>query len=553
LFVLIPAGSSAAIAEPLSVSASVSYRPPVGGVIIDRFRAPPNPFAAGNRGLDYSTTPGSPVRAAADGEVIFAGEVAGTLHITIRHGDGLRTSYSFVASIGVRAGNRVRQGEVIATTGEVFHFGVRDLADTYLDPETLFGAAMHVRLVPSGDDGAVPVVPAAEATLLRAVVRERADALRAFLDQIRPIAGATSAEAASRLRRLAIGVAEARPGIHAARVALGIAQWYRTGHDCTAPDVAPPVPSSRRIVIEVGGIGSTSEQASIARLDVVRLGYEPGDVVRFSYAGGRVASSSAAGGHEATSSDLGLIPVTRYDARDSQEDLRLAADRLDLLIGQVAAAAPSVPIDVIGHSQGGVVARLALTRADQGGHLPAAVANLVTLGSPHQGADLAEAMMAGRSSTAGARAEATLRDALGLDLDPTLPAGAQLATTSALIDEINHAPVPPRVRFTSLGARGDVVVPANRTAVSGPNTWNTVVPATGIAAHDELPGSAAATREVALAVVGRPPTCRDADQVVADLVTSETISLAEATGAGDLRSLVAGPGPARWPELWATP
>src|SRR5690242_4351821 len=88
-----------AAADGRRQSSPVSYVPPVDAPVIDPFRPPPNPYAAGNRGLEYGTAPGDPVRASADGIVIFAGQVGGTLHITIRHADGLRTSYSFLATI----------------------------------------------------------------------------------------------------------------------------------------------------------------------------------------------------------------------------------------------------------------------------------------------------------------------------------------------------------------------------------------------------------------------------------------------------------------------
>src|SRR4051794_12599798 len=54
---------------------AVHYRAPVDARVIDPFRPPSNPYAAGNRGIDYGVTPGTPVRAAATGVVVFAGQV----------------------------------------------------------------------------------------------------------------------------------------------------------------------------------------------------------------------------------------------------------------------------------------------------------------------------------------------------------------------------------------------------------------------------------------------------------------------------------------------
>src|ERR687884_2023890 len=75
-------------------SDEVVYRPPVDGPVIDPFRPPATPYGPGNRGIDYRTVPGELVRAAADGDVVFAGQVGGSLPVVVLHPDGIRTSYS---------------------------------------------------------------------------------------------------------------------------------------------------------------------------------------------------------------------------------------------------------------------------------------------------------------------------------------------------------------------------------------------------------------------------------------------------------------------------
>src|SRR5438067_52287 len=132
--------------------ADSAYRPPVDAPVADLFRPPPQPWAAGNRGIDYATRPGQEVRAAADGDVVFAGPVAGSLHAVVLHPDGLRTSYSFLGSVHVRRGDHVRGGDVVGTTGrEPFHFGAR-AGDAYLDPALLFASGPpEVHLVPDGE------------------------------------------------------------------------------------------------------------------------------------------------------------------------------------------------------------------------------------------------------------------------------------------------------------------------------------------------------------------------------------------------------------------
>jgi murein DD-endopeptidase MepM/ murein hydrolase activator NlpD len=118
-----------------------SYGWPVNGPVIRPYEAPQGPYGSGHRGIDIGVPFGSTLRASADGVVSFAGWVGGSLYISIDHPDGLRTTYSWLSSVGVRKGQAVTKGQVIGLTGhghpEVqqphLHFGVR-MGNTYIDP-----------------------------------------------------------------------------------------------------------------------------------------------------------------------------------------------------------------------------------------------------------------------------------------------------------------------------------------------------------------------------------------------------------------------------------
>lgn len=139
--------------RPHTPERSVRYEPPVRAPIVDGWRPPSTPFGPGNRGIDYGTTAGEGVRAAGDGVVTFAGQVGGTLHVTVGHADGVRTSYSLLGVVTVRRGQRVRRGQPVGTAGDrPLHFGARR-GTTYIDPTSLFGGGRHtVRLVPARRD-----------------------------------------------------------------------------------------------------------------------------------------------------------------------------------------------------------------------------------------------------------------------------------------------------------------------------------------------------------------------------------------------------------------
>ncbi len=154
------------------LSLSLVYTPPVPGPVVRPFQAPPNPWSAGHRGLDYAITPGEAVHAVGDGVVVFAGTVARTLHVTIRHPDGKLTTVSFLRTITVRAAQQVHRGDVVGTAGGVDPFDAEydgtvlflslRVDGVYVDPARLFAPpdlAAIVHLAPWRGAAAPPLPP----------------------------------------------------------------------------------------------------------------------------------------------------------------------------------------------------------------------------------------------------------------------------------------------------------------------------------------------------------------------------------------------------------
>lgn len=122
---------------------------PVRGPIVDPWRPPPDPYAAGNRGIDVATKPGTVVLSPADGVVTFAGQVGGSRFVVVASPDGIRITLGFLATVGVRTGQVVRRGQRVGTAGGSVHIGARVSDDGYVDPTPLFASGPpHVRLVP---------------------------------------------------------------------------------------------------------------------------------------------------------------------------------------------------------------------------------------------------------------------------------------------------------------------------------------------------------------------------------------------------------------------
>ena len=120
---------------------------PVSGDVITPYRNGTDPYASGqHRGIDIGAPAGTPVVAAAGGEVRFAGTAGSSgLTIGVRTSDGYDTSYLHLSSLAVRTGAHVAAGErigMVGTTGTRsaaaphLHFGVRDAGTRhdYRDP-----------------------------------------------------------------------------------------------------------------------------------------------------------------------------------------------------------------------------------------------------------------------------------------------------------------------------------------------------------------------------------------------------------------------------------
>ncbi len=105
--------------RPEPVSAGMTW--PVAGRITSYFGNRYHPilhFTRFHAGLDFGARWGSPIVAAADGQVVGAGWAGGYgRQVRIAHGGGLLTSYSHMSQIIAEPGSFVHQGQVIGYVG----------------------------------------------------------------------------------------------------------------------------------------------------------------------------------------------------------------------------------------------------------------------------------------------------------------------------------------------------------------------------------------------------------------------------------------------------
>ena len=538
-----------------SASASAWLRP-VAGEVVEPFREPSGPYGEGHRGVDFDAPPGTPVRVAGGGTVVFAGQVAGSLHVVVAHGGDLRTSYSFLASLSVAAGQTVERGAVVGTSGGsgpghapgVLHFGLRR-GDHYVDPMALFGPVDLtdlVRLVPadapneapwpsadsvaadlqinvlspsssgSGPGGCGDGVPLIGDAISAAcdAVEWLGDAAVTLVDAGLDVLRSLGEEAAALADRLESGLhqlidALRTVAINALRrlqplapVLLDLIQVGRRFFEWLTRDCIDNAPAadgsggSGDLVLVVQGLGSSltarrsGDGAAVLephfRFDPTALGYAPSDVNWFSYSP-----------HGRT-----------YGAEDTYRDLHESAALLARQLQALGARQPQRPVDLIAHSQGGVVVDLFLQDHYRGHEADyPAIGHVITLASPHRGAPLATTADQLRASGAG-RLVPEAADELGLPANA--PAVRQLSEYSETIRHLWDHGLPPGVDFTTIGGSEDLLVPADHIDV--PGAKKAVVDVGGITPTDDHSGIGAdpdALRAMRSALEGRAVPCTD--------------------------------------------
>jgi Peptidase family M23 len=565
---------------------------PVDGAVVRPFEQPASVYGVGHRGVDLAAAPGTPVRAANDGVVSFAGTVAGTLHVTITHAGNLRTSYSFLSAVSVRTGQVVARGDIVGAAGGagaepgdphhgagMLHFGLR-IGDRYVDPMVLFRPTdlTHlVRLVPAEDPRESPWSPAAERRELQTSLQLPAPAglpapnavaddasfgsgiplVGAAVDAVCDVGGwlgdaATTAlddglayldsatamsstvleglrgslgVAIASMRSLSAELAAAVARTPAGTLALDVVAIGRRFADTVTADCsddAPPADGTggdaHRVMVVAGinSAGAAGDRGPTVGLDVQALGYhaDEGEIRYFSYA--------ADGG--------------AYTADATHGPIERAAARLRAQLRAMQREQPGREVDLIAHSQGGVVVDYFLTH----GYHPAdatlpPLGTVVTLSSPHEGAPLATAGAKVRDTVVGRAALDAVEGASPLP-PPSSPAVRELAEGSPLISHLWDDGVPDHVDFTTIGAAEDAVVPADHTSV--PGATEATVAVDDVNQHRAIVSDPDALRAVRAALEGRAPPCVGLTTAIRSAVAPVVISRVEHTvGSGAAAAL----------------
>jgi murein DD-endopeptidase MepM/ murein hydrolase activator NlpD len=127
-----PAGNVSEEDVKASGSASPAFRWPVRGRIIAGFG--PKPNGQQNDGINLAVPEGTPIKAAEEGVVAYAGnELKGYGNLVlIRHPNGFVTAYAHASELLVKRGDSIKRGQTIAKAGQTgtvnspqLHFEIR--------------------------------------------------------------------------------------------------------------------------------------------------------------------------------------------------------------------------------------------------------------------------------------------------------------------------------------------------------------------------------------------------------------------------------------------
>ncbi|CAN5575499.1 hypothetical protein BH24ACT26_BH24ACT26_19180 [soil metagenome] len=403
--------------------------PPVDGAIGRRFEEPASAYGAGHRGIDYVVASGTPVRAAAPGTVAFAGFVAGTLAVTIEHTGGLVSTYSLLEEVLVGAGDVVSQGHWIGHSGASHASSADGLH---------FGVKLDGHYVdPARFLGALDVGRAIHLAPLVEVP-----------------AGRVGEDAMSQMGTAALA-------------------------SCTDPAELredPPPPPNDNIAVAIAGISSRTEDATGPELYGSYLsntfGYPPERTYAFSYRGA-----------------AGKRLHQDYERADTYRGLSLAASRLRSLLVRIRREHPGADVDLVAHSQGGVIARSMLQGLAHAWDpaLPR-VEHLVTLATPHSGAPVADlprvlddglvgGVVVDAVSAAARRGWLPVPDAGAASLQDLRPGSPSL--TALAREDVAYG-----TRVLALAMPHDLLVPADRAGLW--HETSRVLQPTGLWGHSSI-------------------------------------------------------------------
>jgi len=290
---------------------------------------------------------------------------------------------------------------------------------------------------------------------------------------------------------------------------------------------APPAPN-KNVVVVIGGLNSNSTQekngeikghSSMFDTDMRTLGYKPNQIYHYSYKG--IEQRGGTGPYKIHA---------LYQKEDTYKRIEASSKLLAKQIREIHRQNPGRKIDLVAHSEGGLVADYFIENFfDKGNPKQAQIDHFITVDTPHEGADLARTQPL-FSDTATGR---TVRPIVQWPLSTLFgapPASApvlgEVQEDSTFIRDLKAHWDPNKVRTTTIGAALDAVVTATHTRLPGDDHYTTDIPShlVPFTSHGLAPTAPTTKGIIYNALAGRPSKCTAFRDAVAEHVTGPAIA-----------------------------
>ena len=290
-----------------------------------------------------------------------------------------------------------------------------------------------------------------------------------------------------------------------------------TSDEIKAGAKTPPAPNDN-IVVTIAGIGSTTAltakgtmttNATMYKADLTTLGFSEDRVYHFSYAGIEEGGPGSYRLHKP------------YSKEETYKSIRDSADLLAKQIEEIGRRHPGRKIDLVAHSQGGLVAQYYLANLyDPDRTTSTPVDHFISMGSPHLGADSAQL----HDTLAGTPQGDFILEGweiaaqeLGLP-PPSSPSAREMAEKSAFIQSLNEGWDPRVAKTATIAATFDFVVTSPHTRLAGAEHYTADLPNafSSLLAHGSVV-DADSTKEIVYNwLADTPSTCTALRNAVAD-------------------------------------
>lgn len=287
----------------------------------------------------------------------------------------------------------------------------------------------------------------------------------------------------------------------------------------------PPAPNDN-IIVTIAGIGSQTEfatngavktNAAMYQTDLTALGFSEDQIYNFSYAGIQEGGEGAYRLHKP------------YSQADTFESIEISAEMLARQIDEIHRRHPDKEIDLVAHSQGGLVAQYYLENLYLLENKERVVIDhFVSMGSPHLGADSAQLYSQLEGTPQGDFLLEGWEVASQLfDLPPPAsPAARQMAEDSPFIKELDRNWNPQLAKTTTIAATFDVVVTPQHSRLRGADHYTADMPnsLSSLWAHGKVVDAHSTKEIVYNALADTPSTCTALRNAVADYGVGRFIS-----------------------------